>query len=157
MIKFHKIHQDAKFPTRATEGSAGFDLYCLKDFGLLPGSKVLVPTGISTEFSSDYCGQIWPRSGLANKYGVEASFRKIDQNNESDAILGGLIDSDYRGEIGVILFCNNHTTSTQPVEFREGDRIAQIVFVNVTTDFTIGGGGISETTRGIDGFGSTGS
>ena len=138
MIKFHKCSDTAIIPTRGTEGSAGFYLYSEIDFILHAGCSAVIPTGIATEFSSDFAGQIWPRSGLAEKFQID--------------VLAGIIDSDYTGEIKVIL--KNHGNSE--IHAFKGMRIAQIVFVRVCTNAVEADSYLTETERGNDGFGSTG-
>ena len=138
MIKFKKLHSDAKIPTRATLGSAGFDLsYCGDSIEILhPGQRRLFKTGIACKIPANYCGQIWPRSGLALKHAVD--------------VLAGLIDNDYRKEVCVILI--NHDEE-RPFQVLPGDRVAQLVVVPF-----LGGSewvtDLEETDRG--GFGSTG-
>jgi len=109
------IKENAILPTRATRESAGYDLYCLEGFDLLPQSRVLVPTGLVIGIPEGYYGRIAPRSGLSLKY--------ID-------IGGGVIDSDYRGEIKVILINNS---STDIVRFQQKDRIAQLIIEKIIT------------------------
>jgi dUTP pyrophosphatase len=136
MIKFKKLNENATIPTRATLGSAGFDLsYCGdKDILLESGERYLFSTGVACAIPQGHCGQVWPRSGLALKYGID--------------VLAGMIDSDYRKEIGVILI--NHGGSACLIE--PGDRIAQLIvapfvgsseWVNALDDSNRGGFGSS--------------
>lgn len=124
-------------PRRATEGAAGYDLFTPEKFTLAPMERKKIMLGICTEFYPWVQGQIWPRSGLADKVGVDT--------------LAGLIDSDYRGEIGVVLI----NFGEHELTFKAGEAIAQIVFSPVIHGVTEGHGRISETVRGADGFGST--
>ena len=137
MIYFKRLHELAKIPTRATEGSAGFDLYATEHMIIWPFAQVKIPTGISVSLPPGSAGFIWPRSGLAVKNGIN--------------VHAGLIDSDYRGEIHVCLI--NH--GDKSVEIYPGDRIAQLVvspvFVEATEAESLGA-----TARGAGGFGSTG-
>lgn len=137
MIKYKLLHQYATEPSRATDGSAGFDLYATDNHHVWPGAQVKIPTGVSFAIPGDHAGFIWPRSGMAVKYGFD--------------ILAGLIDSDFRGEVMVAAI--NH--GKQPVEIRRGDRIAQIVFSPVMTLAEMVDD-IDETERGSGGFGSSG-
>jgi len=137
MIKYKLLHNYATEPARATEGSAGFDLYATDNHQVWPGAQVKIPTGISLDIPEGYAGFIWPRSGMAVKYGFD--------------ILAGLIDSDFRGEIMVAAI--NH--GERPIEIRRGDRVAQIVFSPVLTLAAMTDD-IEETERGAGGFGSTG-
>ena len=124
-------------PTRATEGSAGYDLSSAIDCDIYPGQRMVVQTGFAWQFPVGLCGQIWPRSGLAAKHGID--------------VLAGLIDSDYRGEISVVLI--NH--GQDAFHIKRGDRIAQMVLVPFYA-LGLSEGEIPETQRGDGGFGSTG-
>ena len=138
MIKFKKTTDTAILPKRATDGAAGFDLHYDGDpVELFPDQRMIFSTGISTEFTPNLVGEIWPRSGWAVKYGLDT--------------LAGVIDSDYRGVIGVVLI--NH--GDRSVHIRPGDRIAQIVFKPIFTH-SIEVTDIDETRRNDGGFGSTG-
>jgi len=88
-IKIKKINPIAKIPTQATVGDAGYDLYAVRDMIIPPLSRDIVPTGIQIEIPKGYYGRVAPRSGLAVKKGID--------------VLAGVIDSGYRGEIGVVL------------------------------------------------------
>lgn len=138
-INMYKIHDRATIPTRATNGSAGYDLHASEDFIIRPNDWTRISTGISTQFDSSVAAQICPRSGLAFKYGLTVG--------------GGLIDSDYTGEIAVILM----NMSNEEFRGSAGDRIAQLVFVNICINALESTGSIAETERGTGGFGSTGS
>lgn len=137
MIKIFKTREDAIMPKRATEGSAGYDLYTPDEFTIAAGERKLVKTGIATEFYPWVQAQIWPRSGMAVKVGLDT--------------MAGLIDSDYRGEIGVVLI----NLGEHDLTFRVGEAIAQIVFVPVLHGVNLFEGIMSETVRGAGGFGST--
>ena len=137
MIKFKLLNEHAKEPKRATNGSAGFDLYATDNYTIWPGAHVKIPTGVSCSFPSTHGGFIWPRSGLATKYGFD--------------LLAGLDDSDYRGEIHV---CGiNH--GDRKIEIMRGDRIAQLVVSPVETDAELVDY-LDDTERGSGSFGSTG-
>ena len=137
MIKFKLIHNYATQPSRATDGSAGFDLYATDNHTVWPGARVKMPTGVQMEIPEGYAGFVWPRSGMAVKHGFD--------------ILAGLIDSDFRGEIMVAGI--NH--GDQPIDIRRGERVAQIVFSPVATLATMVES-VDDTERGAGGFGSTG-
>ena len=132
---------DNALPQYETGGSAGLDVRSAEDGVLNPGEFKLVKTGLSVEIPYGYEIQVRPRSGMALKYGVTVL------NSP------GTIDSDYRGEIGVILINHN----TLPYAIIKGERIAQLVLCPVekvqwlATD-TLG----TSTKRGEKGFGSTG-
>lgn len=127
-------------PHYQTEGSAGMDLCCTEAFELQPMERKGVPTGIKIALPIGYEAQVRPRSGLALKYGI------------SMVNTPGTIDSDYRGEIRVILI----NLGQEVVRFEQGDRVAQLVVAPVTRvgwhEVTI----LDSTERGSGGFGSTG-
>ncbi|MBL8066477.1 MAG: dUTP diphosphatase [Chthonomonadaceae bacterium] len=127
-------------PTLATEGSSGFDLRAAESLTLQPGSHRLIKTGLKIELPSGYEGQVRPRSGLALRHGLTVL------NSP------GTIDSDYRGEIGVILI----NFGPKAVEIVSGDRIAQLVVQSVPVVRMSIAGKLATTDRGDGGFGSTG-
>lgn len=131
-------------PAYETTGSAGMDLRAaLPEFEpvvLAPGERRLVPTGLKIALEPGYEAQVRPRSGLALKHGVTCL------NSP------GTIDSDYRGEVGVILI--NH--GQIPFEIQRGDRIAQLVIASYAQAVMAEVGALDETARGAGGFGSTG-
>ena len=135
---------DLPLPSYQTEQSAGMDLIAAVPADapliLAPGARVLVPTGVAMELPQAMEGQVRPRSGLALKHGVTVL------NSP------GTIDSDYRGEIGVILI--NH--GSEPFTIARGDRIAQLVLSLVLHPALIEEAELEETGRGAGGFGSTG-
>ncbi len=133
---------DVALPQRASSGSAGLDLAAAVDVTrvLEPGERCLVPTGFVFELPAGYEGQVRPRSGLAVRHGITCL------NSP------GTIDSDYRGEVKVLLV--NH--GSEPFEIRRGDRIAQLVVAPVSPTVVTEVAELSETERGADGFGSTG-
>ena len=137
-----KLSPSVKLPSYKTSGASGMDLmaYIDKSIELKPGESCLVPTGLSFAFPEEYEIQIRPRSGLAVK------------NNISVLNTPGTIDSDYRGEIKVILF--NHGKSDFIIN--NNDRIAQMILMPILkVDFeTVET--LPETIRGSGGFGSTG-
>jgi dUTP pyrophosphatase len=127
-------------PAYATPGSAGLDLRADVDVALQPGERKLVPTGLSIALPPGYEGQVRPRSGLALKQGLTCL------NSP------GTIDSDYRGEVGVILV--NH--GQEAVKLVRGDRIAQLVVARVEQAEVVVVEALSTTARGEGGFGHTG-
>lgn len=142
-INVKKLYENAKLPFRATEGSAGADLFaCLSDeVTLKPNERMLIPTGIAIEINDKNCGAfIFPRSSVSYKSGV------------SLANCVGVIDSDYRGEIKVPLI--NHSESDFIIH--NGDRIAQMVIMPVIIPTFTETTEINSTIRGEGGFGSTG-
>ena len=141
-VKIKILDERATTPTYGTEYSAGADLYNLKgESVVIPAhSTVLIKTGISIEIPEGYCGLIFARSGLATKRGL-APANKV-----------GVIDADYRGEIMVAL--HNHTDKDATVD--GGERVAQLAIVPfLKADFELSDE-LSDTARGVGGFGSTG-
>ncbi len=129
-------------PEYQTAGSAGMDIRAgnVELIAMEPGSRALVPTGFSVAIPSGYEGQIRPRSGLANKYGVTVLNAP------------GTIDSDYRGEVQVLLI--NHGSESFVVE--GGMRIAQLIVAPVTRVALNEVFALPDTNRGDGGFGHTG-
>ena len=135
-----KVEDESLMPSYETLGSAGADLKANEEGVLMPGQRKLIKTGISIELPAGYEAQVRPRSGLALKHGI------------SMVNTPGTIDSDYRGEIGVILINHGDT----PFEYKKGDRIAQLVISKYSrAEFQITSS-LSETVRGAGGFGHTG-
>ena len=141
-VLIKKLDAVVELPDYKTEGASGMDLMALlkKPINLKPNSSCLVPTGLAVAFSSDFEIQIRPRSGLAAK------------NNISVLNTPGTIDSDYRGEIKVILF--NHGKSDFLINNK--DRIAQMILTPVIKMDLEETDDLPETIRGEGGFGSTG-
>jgi|SRR3989338_4720644 len=137
-IKYKRIHPDAKIPSYAHEGDAGMDLYSVEDYVLKPGEKIIVKTGIATEMPEGYFGSIRDRSGLAARYAIH--------------VLAGVIDCHYRGEIGVVII----NLGKEEFSISKGDRIAQVLIQTVEHVNILEVNELSETSRGKDGFGSTG-
>lgn len=142
-INIKKLSEDAVIPTYATECSAGADLYaCINDvLKIMPGESKFINTGIAMEIPNGYAGFIYARSGLASKKGL-APANKV-----------AVIDSDYRGEIIVVL--HNHSNEERYIE--PGERIAQLVIAPFLQGEFNEVLELSNTSRGNGGFGSTGS
>lgn len=141
-IAVKRLHPLAQLPTYGSPEAAGADLYaCLdEDVVIGPGQTAFLPTGIALEVPKGCAGLVYARSGLACKQGL-APANKV-----------GVIDSDYRGEIRVVL--HNHGATTQTVS--HGQRIAQLIITPVLTPAYEEADSLSETGRGTGGFGSTG-
>src|SRR5437764_351751 len=127
-------------PARATEHAAGLDIVAAESFTLAPGQRHAVATGFSIAIPEGYEVQVRPRSGLALKHGITCLNTP------------GTIDSDYRGEVKVILA----NLGGEPFEVRRGERIAQLVPAPLLEAAFREVAELSETTRGAGGFGSTG-
>lgn len=142
-VKIKKISPKAKIPLRATEGSAGADLFACIDESITikHGELIKVPTGIAIELDdSSFAAFVFARSGLGIKHGIALS----------NGV--GVIDSDYRGEICVGL-CN---LSDTPYTIQPQERIAQLVLMPVVCAEFVEADNLSSTERGKNGFGSTG-
>ena len=141
-VLIKKLNPSVEIPNYKTTGASGMDLmaFIKEPIKLSPKSSCLVPTGISVAFSEEYEIQIRPRSGLAAK------------NNISVLNTPGTIDSDYRGEIKIILF--NHGSSDFIINNK--DRIAQMILMPVNKMDLEEVENLPDTLRGKGGFGSTG-
>ena len=142
-VNIKKLNEKAVVPTYGSEFSAGADLYACIDEPLTidAGKTVLVHTGIAMEIPTGYVGLVFARSGLASKKGL-APANKV-----------GVIDADYRGEIMVAL--HNHSDEARTVE--AGERVAQIAILPfLAANFEVVDE-LTDTARGVGGFGSTGS
>lgn len=137
-LKFKKLSQDAIIPSRAEDGSAGYDLFATETFVLPPKTRVLVKTNIAAEIPDGYYGRIAGKSGLAYKFGID--------------ILGGVIDKSYRGDIGVILL----NTDDAPFGVNKGKAIAQLIIEKCAYLPVEEVEELSSTDRGDGGYGSTG-
>jgi len=138
-INVKKLSENATIPTQGTSFAAGYDLYAAEDAVVICGTRKLIKTNISMEINPGYYGRIAPRSGLAYKNGID--------------ILAGVIDSDYRGDIGVILY---NTDKNIDFTVKKGDRIAQIIFEACYTATLNNVDNLDNTLRQAGGFGSTG-
>ena len=137
-MKVRFLSDSAFLPTRGSSYSAGLDLYSSCPGEIKPLERLLVPLDISIELPLGTFGHILPRSGLALKKGIHVG--------------AGVIDEDYRGNLGVLLF----NLGDQPFCFSKGDRIAQLVikrYENVNIEVV---NEMSDTDRGVNGFGSSG-
>lgn len=138
VLKIKRIVPNAKMPSYANSNDAGMDLYASQTIVLSAGKRVAVPTGIAVAIPSGYVGLIWDKSGIALKAGLKT--------------LGGVIDSGYRGEIGVII----HNTSDVPYRIESGKKIAQMLIQPIVQKKIVEVDSLDETQRGVGGFGSTG-
>ena len=141
-IAVKKLHKNAVLPTYGSDFSAGADLYalCEEELVFAPGETKLVHTGLAMEIPEGYAGLIYARSGLASKRGL-APANKV-----------GVVDADYRGEVMVAL--HNHSAIEQKIA--AGERIAQLVVTPFLKAEFLETDELSETVRGVGGFGSTG-
>jgi len=127
----------ARVPTLGTPGAAGLDLYAAEDVVLRPGAHLTVETGVAVAIPGGHVGLVWPRSGWAARCAIDT--------------LAGVIDSDYRGGIGVVLI--NHGNVPHNVDI--GDRIAQLIVQRYEQAQLMVVDDLGKTVRGVRGFGST--
>lgn len=132
--------QDLPLPAYATSGAAGMDVVAAEDVALEPGARHPVATGLALAIPHGYEIQVRPRSGLALKHGITVPNTP------------GTIDSDYRGELKIIMI--NH--GSEPFAIRRGDRVAQLVLAPVVQASWSEVEELDATERGAGGFGSTG-
>ena len=125
-------------PRYGSDAAAGADLHAAESLTLAPGDRAAVATALHLELPPGHVGLVWPRSGLALKHGIDT--------------LAGVVDSDYRGEVKVVLV--NH--GREPFHIQPGDRIAQLLVQRVERVSFVPAEALSGTVRGTGGFGSSG-
>ena len=138
MLKVQKLSNNAALPKRSTDGAAGYDLCASQGCTRPAGGKGLLKTGLAISFPVGLYARIAPRSGLALKKFIDVG--------------AGVVDADYRGEVGMVLF--NH--GDQDFQVKMGDRIAQLILENIDTPPVEEVQDLDNTVRGSGGFGSTG-
>ncbi|MEQ8308104.1 MAG: dUTP diphosphatase [Hoeflea sp.] len=138
VLEVKRLTPTASLPTRGSEQAAGLDLYADESRPILAGRSQIISTGISVMIPEGHYGRVAPRSGLAAKHEID--------------VLAGVIDSDYRGEIKVIL--HNLGYKTFPVQ--RGERIAQLILEKISIPEVVEVENLDITERGDGGFGSTG-
>lgn len=144
-LRVKKLEHCFQIPTYATEGSAGLDLYACHDTRIEPRVLAMechakISTGVCLEIPEGFEGQVRPRSGLAARKAVTVLNAP------------GTIDSDYRGEVKVLLI----NLGSTPVDIKRGDRVAQLVIAPVTKVKLVEVSSLDDSERGDGGFGSTG-
>jgi dUTP pyrophosphatase len=140
-LQFTRLSTDAREPSRAHDGDAGYDLYAAEPATIGPGERASVGTGIALAIPEGWAGLVLPRSGLAARHGITLPNAP------------GLIDAGYRGEVRVLLL---NTDPRERFEISAGDRIAQLVLVRHESPELIEVESLEETVRGAGGFGSSG-
>lgn len=139
MLRIKKLHSEAILPTYSRDGDAGLDLHAIETIVIPPQERRLIATGIAMAIPEGYAGLIWDRSGMAAKHGLKS--------------LGGVIDSNYRGELKVVL----HNLSAKPFTVEKGMHIAQLLIQPVQKKEIVEVEELDENTeRGMEGFGSSG-
>lgn len=145
VARFAKLSVRATTPTRASSSAAGYDLCSAYDYDIAAGERQLVLTDLSLELPRGCYGRVASRSGLALKHRVD--------------VAAGIIDRDYRGNVGIVLVNNRRPTDNGSSSFRvtAGDRVAQLLLERIIDDVTfVAVERLDETTRADSGFGSTG-
>ena len=132
------VDAGGSLPEYASAGAAGADLRASEAVEIAPGGRAAVPTGVRLQIPPGHVGLVWPRSGLAVRHGIDT--------------LAGVIDSDYRGEVRVVLVNHGH----EPFRIAPGDRVAQLLVQRVERAAFTAAAQIDDTDRGGGGFGSTG-
>ena len=140
-LRFTRLDERALLPTRAHASDAGLDLYALQETVLGPGERSPVRTGVAVVIPPGHAGLVVPRSGLAARHGI------------SVVNAPGLIDSDYRGELQVLLL---NTDRAESFTVEVGTRIAQLVIIRVALAVPVEVTELADTARGAGGFGSSG-
>ena len=137
-LKIKKLTEHSIVPKFAHEGDAGMDLYSSEDMEIKPGERVQIPTGIAMHIPDNCVGLIWDKSGLSHKFGLKT--------------LGGVIDSGYRGEIkiGIINLSNEY------YKIEKGHKVAQIIIQEIVRPTIEEVEDLEDSSRGENGFGSTG-
>lgn len=134
-----RLNDGAKPPLRGSEHAAGYDLFSNEDKIIEPGDRALVCTGIQVSIPEQHYGRIAPRSGLACKFGIDVG--------------AGVVDSDYRGKVKVLLINNGK----EPFIVNKHERIAQLILEKISNLPLTIVKDLNATERGDGGFGSTGS
>jgi dUTP pyrophosphatase len=137
-LRFKKLDPGAVLPARGSPSAAGLDLCSIEAVSLKPGERQLVRTGLAVAIPDGFYGRVAPRSGLAMQKGID--------------VLAGVIDSDYRGEIGCLLY----NTGSETIELPPQTKICQLIVEKIITPTAVWVNGLSDTWRGSGGFGSTG-
>ena len=140
-LNFTRLSGEAREPTRAHHGDAGYDLYAVEPAVIAPGERASVGTGIALAIPGGWAGLVLPRSGLAARHGITL------------ANAPGLIDSGYRGEVRVLLL---NTDASEAFQVSAGDRIAQLLLVRHEEPELVEVESLEESVRGAGGFGSSG-
>jgi len=137
-LEFKRLEPEATLPTRGSVAAAGLDLYSINDVTIPPRQRVLARTGLAVAIPEGFYGRIAPRSGLAMKTGLD--------------VLSGVIDADYRGEIGCLLY----NTSDETIELPKHSKMCQLIIEKIITPEAAWSDDLTATARGAGGFGSTG-
>ena len=137
-IKIKKLEATATLPNYAHPGDAGMDFYANETVTISPNERKIISTGIAMAIPQGYVGLVWDKSGLASNHGLKT--------------MAGVIDASYRGEIKILL----HNLSNKPYLVEKGNKIAQMLIQPVEQREVVEVEDLNDTSRGADGFGSTG-
>lgn len=138
LLSFKRLDPHAVLPARGSSLAAGLDIYAIEDLTIGPGERVLARTGLAVAIPEGYYGRLAPRSGLATQKGLDT--------------LAGVIDADYRGEIGCLLY----NAGAESIHLPAQSKICQLIIEKIITPSAVWADEISDTDRGSGGFGSTG-
>ncbi len=137
-LKIKKLHVDAVIPKYANPNDAGMDLFAIENIEIMPMERAQISTGIAMEIPEGFVGLVWDKSGLSHKFGLK--------------VLGGVIDSGYRGEIKVGII----NLGTEKYTFEKGHKVAQMIIQKKEIPEIEEVTELSDSERGEGGFGSTG-
>lgn len=140
-VRIKLLSPVAKAPQKSHDGDAGWDLFASEEATIPPGGTMIIKTGVAMEIPQGWYGQIKSRSGLGAKGLI---------------VTAGVVDSSYRGEVGVVAVNGNSAPDSPGFTFRPGDKVAQMVFLPVPQVTIELAEDLSASTRGQNGFGSTG-
>jgi dUTP pyrophosphatase len=138
VLTFKRLDSNATLPTRGSSLAAGLDIYCIEEITVGPRERHLAKTGLAVAIPEGYYGRLAPRSGLAMKKGLD--------------VLSGVIDPDYRGEIGCLLY----NTSDETIHLPAQSKICQLIIEKIGMPTAVWAEDLTDTARGSGGFGSTG-
>lgn len=138
VVKIKPLHDDVQIPKYGRPGDAGLDLFSREDVTLHPNQQHIFKVGFNVAIPEGHVGLIWDRSGMAGKNGVKT--------------MGGVLDSNFRGEIGVVMM----NLTNNPYDVKKGDKIAQLLIQPIVAARVEVVDELDDTPRGADGFGSSG-
>ena len=138
VLRFQQLDPRAILPARGSAFSAGLDICSIEDLVIQPHQRATARTGLAVAIPHGFYGRVAPRSGLAAKHGLD--------------VLAGVIDSDYRGELGCLLY----NTGDAAITLSAGSKICQLIIEKIIAPKAVWSNELDETARGAGGFGSTG-
>lgn len=138
VLNFKQLDPRATLPARGSRAAAGLDLYSIESVSLAPGQRAIARTGLAVAIPEGFYGRLAPRSGLATRQGLD--------------VLAGVIDADYRGEIGCLLL----NAGNERIVLEANTKICQLIIERIVTPQAVWADELDDTERGGGGFGSTG-